>query len=112
MLWWNSSTVERWYSSKVVRLIQWYGTWNSGTVEEWCSGTVERWNSGTTHFQMSSEKIGKCRKVLKTIFQHFLKFLKFFRKSSGVFGSVWKCSENFENPRKIFECNLRFMNFL
>ena len=43
MLWSNSGTVERWYSSKVVRLIQWYG----GTVDQWYGGAVVRWNDGT-----------------------------------------------------------------
>ena len=35
-----------------------------------------------------------------------------FRKFSEIFGSVRKCLENFGNPRKIFECNRRFIKFL
>ena len=35
--------------------------------------------------------------------------LRRVRKFSKIFGSVRKCSENFGNPRKIFECNRRFM---
>ena len=86
----------------------------------------------------SSEKFGNCPKVLKTIFQHFWSFLIFgnlrkssevfgknlkmsensqndlptifedFRKFSKIFESVRKCSENFGNPQKIFECIWRF----
>ena len=42
-------------------------------------------------------KIGKCRKVLKTTFQHFKNFYEIFgnhRKSSEVFGCLRKSSEN------------------
>ena len=53
-------------------------------------------------------KTEKCRKILKTIFRHFLKN---FRRFSEIFGSVWKWSEDFGNPRKMFECIQRFMNF-
>ena len=55
---------------------------------------------------MSSEIFGKSRKSsqndLPTLFENFRKF-------SEIFGSARKCSENFGNPRKIFECNRRFI---
>ena len=61
--------------------------------------------------QKSSEVFGKNRKMsessqndLPTLFESFWKFLE-------IFGSVRKCSENFGNPRKVFECNRRFMKF-
>ena len=38
-------------------------------------------------------KIGKCRKVLKTIVRHFLKIFENFRKSSEVFGNARKTLE-------------------
>ena len=70
----------------------------------------------------SSERIGKCRKVLKTIFWHFLKIFKNFQKSSEVFGNARKTSETCGKClfRKIFynipisdTCGLkiRFKNF-
>ena len=64
----------------------------------------------------SSEKIGKCRKVLKTTFQHFLNFLQIFgnhRKSTDVFGNLRKNSENFGNRCKVLETTFQhFWNFL
>ena len=42
---------------------------------------------------MSSEKIGKCRKVLKTIFRQFLKIFGNSRKFSKVFGNARKTLE-------------------
>ena len=60
----------------------------------------------------SSEVFGKNRKMsessqndLPTLFENFQKF-------SEIFWSVWKCSENFGNPREIFECNRRFMKIV
>ena len=61
------------------------------------------------NLRVSSEKFGRCRKLLKTIFRHFLKIFENFRKSSEIFENLRKSSENVGNPRKIFECNRRFM---
>ena len=46
------------------------------------------------NLRKSSEKFEKCRKVLKTIFRHFLKVFENFRKSLEVFGNARKTSEN------------------
>ena len=48
------------------------------------------------NLRQSSEKIGKCRKVYETTFQHFKLFYEIFgnhRKSSDVFGNLRKISE-------------------
>ena len=58
------------------------------------------------NLRKSSEKIGKCRKVLKMTFQHFKTFYEIFgnhRKSSKVFVCLRKSSYVFENLRKISE---------
>ena len=49
------------------------------------------------NLRKSSEKIGKCRKVLKTTFQHFF---------NEIFGNHWKSSDSsdvFENLLKFSE---------
>ena len=48
----------------------------------------------------SSGEIRKCRKALKTTFQHFLNF---FLKSSEIIGSHWMSLEIFGNCRKVLK---------
>ena len=44
-----------------------------------------------------SDVFGKLRKRLKSVFQMFLRFFKIFGKSSEIFRSVHKSSENHRN---------------
>ena len=67
------------------------------------------------NLQQSSEKIGKCRKVYKTTFQHFKLFYEIFgnhRKSSDVFGNLRKISETCCKVLKITFQHLKFFSNL
>ena len=48
----------------------------------------------------------------RTSFYDFLKFLENLKKSSEVFGNLWKFSENFGNGSKvIFRCVYKILKF-
>ena len=63
--------------------------------------------------QFIYETFGKLLKQFKSVFQMFLWFFKKSRKSSDIFGSVRKYSENFRNGLKvIFRCFHDFLKSL
>ena len=63
--------------------------------------------------QFIYETFGKLLKQFKSVFQMFLWFFKNSRKSSDIFGSVRKYSENFRNGLKvIFRCFHDFLKSL
>ena len=62
-------------------------------------GNLRKSSEISESLRKSSEKIGKCRKVLKTTFQHFLNIFK----SSEIIRSLRKSSDVFGNLRKTLE---------
>ena len=58
------------------------------------------------------ENFGNSSKVFSRCFYDFFKFSENLRKSSEVFGNLWKISENFGNGSKvIFRCFYDFSKF-